>query len=157
HDAAASMARALGRRVTYKPATMRSFLKAGTALGAPPFALASVRHYARDLAGGTFAAGAPSGHVEEVTGRPAEDFDTIARRYLAAPSLLMPGLRAGSKLGAIAFVVRMMFTRAPDLDRWEATNDVPRVARPLLAHESAEWRRHADAKQLYLLPEASSP
>lgn len=157
HDAAASMARALGRRVTYKPATMRSFLKAGAALGVPPFALASMRHYVQEIAGGTFAAGAPTGHVEEVTGRPAEDFDTIARRYLAEPSLVAPGLRAGSKLEAIAFLVRMMLARVPDLDRWEAARDLPRLARPLLAHDSAEWRRHAEARELYLLPGPTSP
>ena len=42
-----------------------------------PFDLASVRYYFEELAGGTFATGAPTDHVEELTGRVPEDFETI--------------------------------------------------------------------------------
>jgi uncharacterized protein YbjT (DUF2867 family) len=156
-DAAAAMGRALGRPVIYKPATMRAFAKAGIALGMTPFELASIRHYLAELAGGTFATGAPTHHVEDLTGRPADDFDTIARRYLAEPSLVAPGIRAGTKFEAIAFLVRMMFSRVPDLDRWEDAQDLPRLARPMLAHESPAWRSHAEAQRLYLLPDVVSP
>ncbi len=156
HDAAAAMGRALGRRVTYRVASMRSFMKAATALGLAPFEIANIRHYAAELAGGTFAAGAPTHHVEELTGRPAEEFETIARRYLAEPSLVVPGMRVGSKLEAIAFLVRMLFARPPDYDRWEDEHELPRLARPLLAHDSPEWRMHAEAQRLYLLPDGVS-
>src|SRR5262249_50887195 len=118
-DAAAAMGRVLGRRVTYRPSTMSAFLKAGTALGISPFDLASIRHYANEIAGGTFAVGAPTHHVEELTGRPAEDFETIARRYFAEPSLVIPGLQVGSKGKTLAFLIKMMLTPVPDLDRWE--------------------------------------
>src|SRR5262249_33631340 len=117
HEAAAAMGRALGRRVRYVPATLRQFAKAATALGVSPFELTNIRHYLAEIAGGTFAIGAPTGHVELLTGRPAEDFDTIARRYIRQPDLIAPGLRAGTKLGAIFFLVRMMLTRAPDFER----------------------------------------
>ena len=155
HDAAAAMGRALGRRVVYKQASMKSFLKAATALGASPFELSSMRHYCAELAGGTFAMGAPTDHVAELTGRPAEDFESIARRYLADPDLVAPGLRAGSKLGAFAFLARMLLTRVPDFDRWEDQRGLPRLSNPLLAHDHAAWRRHALAEQLYLLPDTS--
>ena len=155
-DAAAAMSRVLGRKVTYKPSSIEQFLKAATATGASPFDLANVRHYVADLAGGAFAVGAPSGHVEELTGRPSEDFESIARRYFADPDQIAPGLRAGTKLGAFGFLARMLLTRAPDFDKWEEEHLLPRIRSPQLAQDSEEWRRYAAAKELYLLRGASS-
>jgi hypothetical protein len=156
-DAAAAMSRVLGRKVSYKPSSVDQFLKAATAAGASAFDLANMRHYAAELAGGAFAVGAPSGHVEERTGRPSEDFESIARRYFADPDPIAPGLRAGTKLGAFGFLVRMLLTRAPDFDEWEDERLLPRIRSPQLAQDSEEWRRHAAAKELYLLRGASSP
>jgi len=150
-DAAAAMSRALGRRVVYKPASVASFLKAAIAGGAPLFDLANMRHYLAELEGGAFAVGAPSGHVEEVTGRPAEDFETIARRYFANPDLIAAGMRAGSKLEAITSLARMAFTRVPDFDRWEDEHFLPRIRSPELAQDNETWRRYASTKTLYLL------
>jgi len=151
-DAAAAMSRALGRRVVYKPSSVTSFLKAAIAGGANRFELASVRHYVAELGGGAFALGAPSGDVEELTGRPAEDFESIARRYFAEPDLIAPGMRAGTRLGAFGSLLRMLFTRAPDFDRWEDEHLLPRIRSPELAQDNEAWRRYAAAGQLYLLP-----
>jgi NAD(P)H dehydrogenase (quinone) len=155
-DAAAAMSRALGRRVVYKPASLTSFLKAAIAGGIPPFELANTRHYVAELAGGAFAVGAPTGHVEELTGRPAEDFESIARRYLADPDLIAPGMRAGTRLGAFAFLARMLFTRVPDFDRWEDEHFLPRIRSPELAQDNEAWRRYASTKALYLLGGSSN-
>ena len=151
-DAAAAMSRVLGRRVTYKPASVTSFLKAAIAAGGTNmFDLANIRHYVADLENGAFALGAPSGHVEELTGRPSEDFESIARRYFVDPDLIAPGIRAGSKLEAFGFLARMLFTRVPDFDRWEDDHLLPRIQSPELAQNNEAWRRHASAKELYLL------
>jgi len=98
--------------------------------------------------------GAPTDHVEMLTGRPAEDIETIARRYIKHPELIAPGIRAGTKLGAFLFLARMLFTRAPDFDRWEREHLLPSLNRPLLAHENPAWRAHAQAQRLYLLDES---
>jgi hypothetical protein len=156
HDAAAAMSRALGRRVVYKAASIKSFMKAASALGVSTWELSSIRHYAAEVAGGTYAVGAPTGHVEELTGRPAEDFESIARRYFAEPDRVTPGLTAGSKLDGLAFLARMMLARAPDCDRWEDERGMPRLRNPVLAHDEPTWRQHAEAKELYMLPAAAS-
>ena len=65
------------------------------------------------------------GEEHDPWGRPPEPFETIARRYIAQHDLIAPGLRAGTKLGALAFMVKMMLTRAPDLDRWERERGHP--------------------------------
>ena len=155
HDAAAAMGKALGRKVRYVPSSLKQYLKAATALGVSPFELTNMRHYAQEMAGGTYAVGAPTDHVEMLTGRPAEDFETIARRYLKQPELIVPGLRAGTKLGAFLSLARMMFTRVPDFDRWDREHLLPSLNQPLLAHENPAWRAHAQAQRLYLLDESA--
>ena len=156
HDAAAAMGKALGRRVRYVPGSMKQFAKAATATGVPPFELTNMRHYVQEIAGSTYAVGAPTDHVEMLTGRPAEDFETIARRYIKQPDLIAPGFRAGTKLGAFAFLARTMLTRAPDFARWEREHLLPSLDQPLLAHENPAWRAHAQAERLYLLDDAVS-
>lgn len=152
HDAASMMSRVLGRKVVYKPSSMKSYLKAALASGVPPWELANVRHYLAELAGGAFALGAPTEHVEELTGRPAEDFETIARRFFADPDLIAPGIRAGTKLGAFASLARMLITRVPDFNRWEDEHLLPRIQKSELAQDNETWRRYASAKNLFLLP-----
>jgi len=155
HDVAAAMGKALGRPVRYVPSSLKQFSKAATATGVSPFDLTSIRHYVQELAGGTYAVGAPTDHVEMLTGRPAEDIETIARRYIKHPELIAPGIRAGTKLGAFLFLARMLFTRAPNFDRWEREHLLPSLNRPLLAHENTAWLAHAQAQRLYLLDDSA--
>ena len=75
-----------------------------------------------------------------------------ARRYIAQPDLIAAGLRAGSKLEALAFMVKMLLTRAPDADRWARERGHPILRKPLLAHDSSDWREAAEQKDLLLLP-----
>ncbi len=149
-EAAQAMGRVLGRRVRYRPVSTRMFIKAARAQGFPLFQTAQVRHYAEELRRGVYAD--VSDHVEEVTGRPPESFDETAKRYFADPGLVMPGLRRGSRLAAIALALRMMAARVPDLDAWEAARDYPRIAGGQLAHESASWRGARERRELVLLP-----
>jgi uncharacterized protein YbjT (DUF2867 family) len=142
----------VGRKVKYQDASPKMFLKAATAQGLKTFEIAHARFYFEELRGGVFAVGAPTDHVQEICGRPPESFETIARRYIAQPDLIAPGLRAGTKLGALAFMVKMLLTRAPDLDRWERERGHPMLREPVLAHDSRDWREAAEKKQLLLLP-----
>ena len=128
------------------------FARAATALGVSMFEIVQMNYYAQELRGGAFATGAPTDHVEQVTGQPPEGFESIARRYISAPGLIAPGLSARSKPGAFAFMVKMMLTRVPDLDRWERERGHPLLTDPVLAQDSAEWRTTAEQRLLNLLP-----
>ena len=150
HDVADVLTEVVGRKVKYQDAPPKMLLKAATAQGLKPFEIAHIRFYFEELRGGTFAVGAPTNHVQEICGRPPESFETIARRYIAQPNLIAPGLRAGTKLGALAFMVKMMLTRAPDLDRWERDRGHPMLEKPVPAHDSGDWRQAAEKKQLLL-------
>ena len=136
--------------VKYKDVSTKMFLKAATAQGVSPFEIASIRFYAEDHRKGAFSVGAPTSHVEEITGRPAESFETIARRYITNPDLIAPGLRAGTRLGALGFAIKMLLTPAPDLDRWERERGHPMIKNPVVAPDSPEWRRAAGRQELLL-------
>ncbi len=151
HDIAGIIGKVLGRSVKYQDASFAMFSKAAKALGFADFELSQIRHYAEALKNGAYEIGAPTDHVEIVTGQKPESFDSIARRYLAEPGLIHPNLAHGNKLSAVMFMLRMLLTPAPDYDRWEREHGHPQLIAPVIATESAEWRLSAEEQQLNLL------
>ncbi len=152
HDVADILTDVVGRKVRYQDVSTKMFLKAAKAQGVSDFEIGHIGAYFDELRGGTYAVGAPTDHVQEVLGRPPESFETAARRYIAQPDLIAPGLRAGTKLEALGFMVKMMLTRAPDADRWARERGHPILREPLLAHDNPDWRIAAEQKDLLLLP-----
>ena len=142
----------LGRKVKYRNVPMKMFAKAATAQGISLMEISQMRYYTEELQGGAFEIGAPTDHVEAVTGQKPEGFESIARRYIRQPELIHPSLRIGSKLETLAFMVKMMLTHAPDLHQWERERGHPLLTNPVLAQDSAEWRGTAENKLLNLLP-----
>ncbi len=151
HDVAEIFGRILGRDVTYQDVPTWMFTKAAKAQGFSNFEIAQIRRYAEELRGGTFSVGAPTDHVEIVTGRPAEDFEITARRYIRNPELVIPNFKIGSKLGAAWLMMKTMFTPEPNLDQWESERGYPLLDEPVLAHDSDEWLLSARNKNLALL------
>ena len=74
-----------------------------------------------------------------------------SRRYLAAPDLIHPALRIGTKTQAAGLMLRTMLTRKVDLDVWERRQNYPLLKEPVLAADSPDWRRDAARAQLNLL------
>ncbi len=151
-DVAGILGKVLERKVTYKDVPFSMLAKAASAQGIPTFEIANLRHFAIELASGAFAVGAPTDHVQQVLGRAPEGFESIARRYVASPKLIAPGLRVGSKLSALFFTVRMLLQRIPDLDRWEEERGHPVLKTPVLAQDSPLWRASAERRELLIQP-----
>ena len=149
-DIAAILSRVVGRKVTYRDVPFKMFLKAATAQGFPLAQTSQIYHYSEALKGGAFALGAPTEHVREITGAAPEDFESIARRYVADPRLIDPKLEIGSKLGAVGFLFRMLATRVPDVDAFERERGYPRLSNPVHAHDNADWRAAAERQELHL-------
>ena len=152
HDVADVLTDVVGRKVKYRDVSTKMFLKAAKAQGVSDFEIGHIGAYFEEVRGGTYAVGAPTDHVQEVLGRPPESFETAARRYIAQPDLIASGLRVGTKLEALAFMVKMMLTPAPDAERWARERGHPILRQPLLAHENPQWREAAVRKDLLLLP-----
>src|SRR5208282_4443369 len=75
----------VGHKVRHVRTPLWMFYKAAKAQGLEPILLSGLRHYFQDHDCGAFAVGAPKDTVRELTGRDAEDFETIARRRAALP------------------------------------------------------------------------
>ena len=106
--------------------------------GFPIDLFSGIRYYIEDHERGAFELGAPTTDVLDVTGRPAEDFETIARRYAALP-------RNQRSLGnwLREFVQFMIAPLSPgfNLDRYDRELRRPFPSEPQFAPDSKVWRR----------------
>src|ERR1700724_2632545 len=132
-DMAKAIGRAVGRSVRAVPTPAWMFLKTAR-MGAYPIDLISgVRYYIDDHIRRAFELGAPTTDVLDVTGRPAEDFETIARRYAALPRNRRT---LGNGLRQVAEFMMAPLSPGFDLDRYDRELRRPFPSQPQLAPES---------------------
>jgi uncharacterized protein YbjT (DUF2867 family) len=137
-DMAGAIGRAVGRSVRVVPTPTWLFMKTARMGGMPNDLMSNVRYYVDDHKRGAFELGAPTTDVLDVTGRPPEDFETIARRYASQPRnqrILGNWLRQ--------FAQFMMAPLSPgfNFDRYDRELRRPFPSEPQFAPESNVWRR----------------
>jgi hypothetical protein len=117
------------------------FMKAARMSGYPIDLFSGVRYYIDDHKRGAFELGAPTTDVLDVTGRPAEDFETIARRYAALPRNQRT---FGNWLREFAEFILAPLSPGFNLDRYDRELRRPFPADPQFAPDSKVWRREHD-------------
>jgi uncharacterized protein YbjT (DUF2867 family) len=137
-DMANAIGRAVGRSVRAVPTPAWMFLKGARMIGIPIDILSGVRYYIDDHKRGAFELGAPTTDVLDVTGRPAEDFETIARRYATLPQNQRT---PGNRLREFAQFLIAPFRRGYNFDRYDRELRRPFPSHPQFAPESEVWRR----------------
>ena len=143
-EMAQAIGRAVGRTVRAVPTPTWLFVKGARMRGIPIDVLSSVRFYIEDHKQGAFELGAPTNDVLEVTGHPAEDFETIARRYAALPYNRRTFANWLREL--VQFMAAPLIPRS-SLDRYERKMGRPLLSDPQFAPESQIWsREHAVAE-----------
>lgn len=138
----------LNRNVRYKNVSTSAFTKAARAQGVSPFEISQIASYADDLRNGAFQLGAPTSHIEEVTGKPPEDFEITARRYIANPALIDPRLEVPGVLGTLGFVMKMLMTPSLDIDAYQRKQGIPMLDKPVSAYDNPDWRTSAAREEL---------
>jgi NAD(P)H dehydrogenase (quinone) len=137
-EMAKAIGRAVGRSVRVVPTPTWLFMKTARMGGLPIDLMSGVRYYIDDHKRGTFELGAPTTDVLDVTGRPAEEFETIARRHAALP-------RNQRTFGnwLREFVQFMLAPLSPgfNFDRYDRELRRPFPSRPQFAPDSKVWRR----------------
>ena len=131
------LGRVLGRRVRRMSMPFWLFVRAARMQGVDPYQITVLRDYNRDHRQGAFAFGAPTDDVRIVTGRPAEDFETTARRYAARPDAERT---AGNRLRAAFDFARTPLMPGYNLKRFARQLGAPAPARPRFAMDDARWR-----------------
>jgi NAD(P)H dehydrogenase (quinone) len=144
-EMANAIGRAVGRSVRVVPTPVWLFMKtARMGAGLPIGLLSNVRYYIEDHKRGAFELGAPTTDVLDVTGRPPEDFETIARRYAA-----LPGNRRtlGNRLRNLAQSIIAPLSPGFNFDRYDRELRRPFPSDPQFAPDSKLWRsEHAIAE-----------
>jgi NAD(P)H dehydrogenase (quinone) len=144
-DMAEAIGRAVGRSIRVVPAPAWLFLKTARMGGLPIDLIDGVRYYIEDHKRGAFEIGAPTTDVLDVTGQPAEDFETIARRYaVLAPNL--PTL--GNRLRQFAQFLIAPLSPGFNFERYHRELRRPFPSVPQFAPDSRIWRgEHGETKR----------
>jgi NAD(P)H dehydrogenase (quinone) len=140
-DMATILATVLGRTVRYVNAPLWMVRKIMNGMGFSAYVIAQMCEYDLEYQHNTFAVGAPTDVVRRITGREPEDFETIARRYVAALPEAKPRLATQLRLMApmIAWMLRPLPRTLPRLST-AGSPDQQRVSFSLSAN-SPEWLR----------------
>ena len=137
-EIAASVGSALGRPVRYEAISDAMFFKAMQATGRPVFAQTQLGYYVEEYRRGTFAVGAPSGVLPAVVGREAEDFATIARRYVRTRPEAVRTLT--TRLSAAWGMLRILATPPLRAERVERERDHVLLRDGALAIDLERWQ-----------------
>jgi NAD(P)H dehydrogenase (quinone) len=140
-EMAQAIGRAVRRSVKVIPTPPWLFMKSARMAGLQLDEISNIRYYIEDHKQGAFETGAPTTDVPDVTGRPAEDFETIARRYAAQPRNQRT---VGNWIRQFRQFMTSPFTRGLNLDRYDRELRRPFPSAPRLAAESSTWRNEHD-------------
>jgi NAD(P)H dehydrogenase (quinone) len=135
-DMAQAIGRAVGRSVRAVPTPTWLFMKTARMGGLPIDVVSGVRYYIDDHKRGAFELGAPTTDVLDVTGQPAEDFETIARRYAALP---YNRRTLGNRVRQLAQFLISPLNPSFNLDRYDRELRRPLPSKPQFAPESTVW------------------
>jgi NAD(P)H dehydrogenase (quinone) len=137
-EIAAILGKVLGRKVTYRNAPMRmlsKIMRDRLSL----YNLAIYEQYVIDYQKNAFAVNAPTDVVRRITGREAEDFETIARRYVATT----PGARRSFAI-QFKIMLRMIISLlrpAPRTTPYLALGEFSDKKHVVFSADSPEWRQ----------------
>ncbi len=136
-DMAEILGRVLGRKVRRVDMPWRLFLKGARKQNIGAFLMTGLRYYVEDHKQGAFAWGAPTSDVLEVTGRPAEDFETTAHRYAARPEAQR---NFGNWVRTSADFMSTPLAAGYNPERLERELRAPKPPAPLMAMANERWK-----------------
>ena len=149
-DMAAILGKVLDRKVVHLPIPLWMFYRAAGMEGTSAFELSGMRHYIQEQNHGTFAIGGPTDDVLEVTGRPPESFETIARRHAAMASNRRTTAR---QLRTLADFLSVPMRRGFRADQFDRRLGLPMQGNTKLNRDNPRWM--AEHTRLALAPSES--
>jgi NAD(P)H dehydrogenase (quinone) len=144
HDMAEVIQGVVGHRVLPVPLPYSLFTKVARSQGVDPYSVSCFLQYIDgDMKSGVFEfEGGVTDDLEYLTGRPAESFETTARRYAAMPFAHQSG---ANRAKAIAkFMVTPMLP-GYNLRKLQRQWDMPVPVMPSVGIDDARWREEHSA------------
>jgi NAD(P)H dehydrogenase (quinone) len=133
---AAVIGHVVGHKVRHVKTPLWMFYKAAKAQGLVPILLSGLRHYFQDHDRGAFAVSAPNDTIRELTGKDAEDFETIARRHAALPESRQSFT---ARVAACARFMAVPILPGFDPVAYDRAQEQPLPSTPHLALDDAGW------------------
>lgn len=149
-DIAAILGKVLGRKVIYRHAPMQmvaKILRGRLSL----YALAAYSQYVIDYQKNAFGVNAPTDVVRRITGREAEDFETIARHYAATTPEARLSFAIKFKLMLVLII--SMLSPAPKTASYLALDEFSERSHVVFSADSPEWRRSHEPQESELAGE----
>jgi uncharacterized protein YbjT (DUF2867 family) len=126
----------VGHKVRHVRTPLWMFYKAAKTQGLVPILLSGLRHYFQDYDRGAFAVGAPNDTIRELTGKDAEDFETIAWRHAALPASRQS---FGARLAALTRFLAVPMLPGFNPAIYDRAQEQPVPPTPHLALDDADW------------------
>ena len=133
----AALSRVLRRRIRTIEAPDWLFDKVAAYRGEPRYDMSVFRHYLVDHREGAFEYGAPTDVVYDVTGKPAESFETTVRTYAARPEAQRGG---GAFLKALTDFMLAPLWRGYDHDAFERDRGLSAPPNSVYAMHDDFWK-----------------
>ena len=154
-DMVVILGRVLGRNVRLVPMPIWMLLKAARMQGASAFEMSSFVDYIQDHMQGAFEFGAPSTDILEVTGLPAETFETTTTRYAAMPESRRNLRNTVRTLGEF---MRTPFSPGYNLKSFDRGLRAPVPPNPRFSLQDEQWKieHRAQNAQPRMVPEPRS-
>jgi uncharacterized protein YbjT (DUF2867 family) len=135
-ELAAVMGHVVGHKVRHVKTPLWMFYKAAKTQGLEPILLSGLSHYFQDHDRGAFAVDAPNDTIRELTGKDAEEFETIVRRHA-----VLPGSRRsfGAQLAALARFLTVPILPGFNPASYDRRQEQPVPPTPHLALDDADW------------------
>jgi len=139
-DMAKIIARVVGHGVQPVNLPLWMFRKVARQQKVDPYQIAVLLHYIQDNKLGAFSyEGGVTTVMEELTGSPAESFETTARRYAAMPFARQT---TGNRIKAFIKFNLTPFYPAYDSKGYEKRLELPVPAKPLYCMQNERWRQN---------------
>ncbi len=106
--------------------------------GFPQRDASQVIHYVKDGHNGGFALKAPTTTVYDIVGKPADDFETITRRYLKDNPMVKQSLL--NKLRTMGIMMKAITTTKWNMTEFEKNQGFPIFKNMMLSNNSEEWK-----------------
>lgn len=129
----------VGRKIKSQILPESMMLKMLRSYGFPQRDAAQIIHYVKDGYNGGFEINAPTTVVKDIVGKEADDFETIARRYLKDNPMVKQSLL--NKIKTMRIMMKAMLTTKWNVKKYEIEQGFPNFKNMLLSNDSNEWKK----------------
>lgn len=128
----------LGVKIKATKLPEKLLLKVLKAKGYSQMDISQVRSYFKEGHTGVWTVNGPTSVVKEIVGKEADDFETLAKRYIDSSPIFKQTL--GNKLKVMLFMIKAVFTRSWNMSEFEKNQRYPMLQDMTFSIESEEWR-----------------